>query len=232
MKKAISLILLGAISLCPALSGHAQQAAPKGITPRPSAALYGAQAELESVTVGAMVLTRDEVRQVFATDLNRCCVVVELGLYPKEGKNANVARDDFTLRVAGTNIAVKPSDPKLLALNLQLATRTRGDTTPHGSVGITLGTGGYDPVTGRPSGRAVGTSAGVGVGTGGPATQPTDKDRELMELELAERTLPEGTVSAPVAGYLYFVVPTKKKKNAVRQLEYSVAGHKVMLTLR
>ncbi len=232
MKKPLNTILVGAILLCPAFPGYAQQAAPKGITPRESAARYAAQVELEGVAVGATLLTRDEVRQAFATDLSHCCVVIEVGLYPEMGKNATIARDDFTLRVAGADVPVKSSDPKLLALNLQLATRAQGDTTPHGSVGVSLGTGGYDPMTGRPLGRAVNASAGVGVGVGASGTPPTDKDRDFMESELTARTLPEGSVSRPVAGYLYFVLPTKKKKAAVRQLEYTQAGHKVVLTLR
>lgn len=230
MKKPLNTVLVGAILLCPTFPGDAQQAAPKGITPRESPARYASQAQLEGVALGATLLKRDEVRQAFATDLNHCCVVIEVGLYPENGKDATIARGDFTLPVAGTDVPVKPSDPKLLALNLQLATRAQADTTPHGSVGVTLGTGGYDPITGRPLGRAVDTSAGVGVGA--PGTPPTDKDRDFMESELAARTLPEGTVSAPVAGYLYFVVSTKKKKIAVRQLEYTLAGHKVVLTLR
>jgi hypothetical protein len=52
-----------------------------------------------------------------------------------------------------------------------------------------------------------------------------------MELELTAKGLPEASVSSPVAGYLYFPVTKKKNKKAVRQLDYTLAGHKVVLTL-
>jgi hypothetical protein len=52
-----------------------------------------------------------------------------------------------------------------------------------------------------------------------------------MELELTEKGLPEGTVSRPVAGYLYFPSPGKKKSN-VYQLECTLGGVKTVLALR
>jgi hypothetical protein len=52
-----------------------------------------------------------------------------------------------------------------------------------------------------------------------------------MELELSEKSLPEGTASAPVSGYLYFALPSGKDKKAAHQLEYMLNGSKVVLTL-
>ena len=50
-----------------------------------------------------------------------------------------------------------------------------------------------------------------------------------MELELSEKGLPEGTASAPVAGHLYF--PIARKKNVRYQLEYTMDGEKIVLSL-
>jgi len=52
-----------------------------------------------------------------------------------------------------------------------------------------------------------------------------------METELTEKGLPEGAVTAPVAGYLYFpLVP--KKKNTKYQLQYTVNGETLNLALQ
>lgn len=246
MSKALSAILFGAILLCSVFPGYAgqEQGAPaqeqqekeagatsKRVAPRASTARYAAHAELEGLAVGATLLTPDEVRQAFATDLNRCCVVLEVALYPENAKTPEIAREDFTLRVLGTDIAVKPSGAKLLALTLQLTSRDKRDLTPHGSVGVTYESSGYDPTTGQPRRHGVGTSADVSVGAGRSATQPDEMDRQFMESELTAKGLPEGRISAPVAGYLYFPLAKKRKKKAVRQLEYTMAGQKVALTL-
>jgi hypothetical protein len=50
-------------------------------------------------------------------------------------------------------------------------------------------------------------------------------------LELTKKSLPEGKISAPVAGYLYFPLTKKNKKKAARQLELTLAEQKVALTL-
>jgi hypothetical protein len=50
-----------------------------------------------------------------------------------------------------------------------------------------------------------------------------------METELAEKGLPEGSASAPVAGYVYF--PIARKKGTPLHLSYTVNGQKVELKL-
>jgi hypothetical protein len=52
-----------------------------------------------------------------------------------------------------------------------------------------------------------------------------------MELELTEKGLPEGSTKTPVAGYLYFPYPEKKKSDAY-QLEYTLGGVKGALALK
>jgi hypothetical protein len=51
-----------------------------------------------------------------------------------------------------------------------------------------------------------------------------------MEAELGEKGLPEGTASAPVAGYIYFPIASRKKPTN-RQLEYKLGENKIVLPL-
>src|SRR5512135_2689869 len=78
-------------------------ASSKGTAPRSAATQYPAHAgQAETVSMGAKLLTPNEVRKTFVSDLNRCCVVVELAVFPQGGKAFTVSADDISLRVAGT----------------------------------------------------------------------------------------------------------------------------------
>lgn len=206
---------------------------PKGTVPRSAAYRYPAHTEWNGVGIGAALLTPDQVRHTFASDVNRCCRVVEVALYPRKDKPVELSLDDFSLRATGTDIAAKPSSAKVLTATLQKKAGSQRDVTVSPSFGIGYESGTrYDPATGARRGGGVYTQAGVGVGVGGPGPRPasTDRDRDTMELELSEKGLPEGTASAPVAGYLYFPLASKKK-NTTHQLEYTLNGNKVVLPL-
>lgn len=90
---------------------------PKGTVPRTSADKYDAHAEQNDVAVGASVLTPKQVRKVFTTDVTRCCVVVEVALYPQKDGRIEVSLNDLTLRVVGQEEAAKPSSAKVAALH-------------------------------------------------------------------------------------------------------------------
>src|SRR5205807_4159509 len=171
---------------------------------------------------------------------NRCCLIVEVALYPPKDSTVSVSLNDFVLRVTGTEIATKPSGAKVLAAKLQKQATSPHDrdVTVSPTVGVGYDSGGYyDPVTGQRRGGGVYTSTGVGVGVGAGGSRPqpgsTDVDRNTMELELSEKSLPEGNSGAPVAGYLYFSLPRTKDKKATvtHQLEYTLYGNKVVLAL-
>jgi hypothetical protein len=208
-------------------------AAPKGTAPRSSASDYPAHAEQDGVSVGVKLLTAAEVRKAFVSDLNHCCVVVELAAFPKRGQSLAVSLDDITLRVAGTDTAAKPSSATLVSAALQKGAQQQRDITvaPTVTVGYETGTG-YDPVTGTGRTSGVYTGAGVGVGVGQRGNQPgaSDKDRSVMETELSEKGLPEGDANNPVAGYLYFKIP--KSKNAKYQLDYKLNGNTLQINLK
>ena len=206
-------------------------AAPKGTVPRAMATQYSAHAELDGVGVGAKLLSRDEARKAFVSDVNDCCLVVEIALYPRKDRAVDVSLNDLTLRQIGSETAAKPSSAKLIAATLQKSSRAKRDISVYPSTEIGYGSGpAYDPNTGTQRAGGVYTRTGVGVGIGSAGAGATDKDRSTMEMELSEKGLPEGSATAPVAGYVYFPIHSTKKKVGY-ELSYVVSGNKVVLSL-
>ena len=203
-------------------------AAPKGTVPRSSAERYAVHGSQNGVGIGLVALTSEQARKQFVSDVNRCCVVVEIALYPGQGKALDVSLNDIVLRVDGKEMGAKPASPKVVASMLQKKAASTKDITVSPSVGVGYGTG-YDPVTGRSGGVYEQVGVGVGIGGGPPPSGSTEKDRSVMETELSEKGLPEGSASAPVAGFVYFPVTPKKK--AKLQLEYFVQGKRISLNL-
>lgn len=225
MKAALILPLLAILTL-PLLADS-----PKGTVPRSTAGRYAAHTEVGGAALGATLLTSKEVHKAFTTDLTQCCLVVEVALYPGKDKQLDVWPDDFVLSLAGTDTAVKPSNPRLLAAQLQKKNTDAVGVSTVAEVNV-----GYESVTDPRTGQhvhAVDAGAGVGVGVGrdpAAAQASADRDRNVMELEMNEKALPTDTVSAPVAGYLYFSLP-KDNKKAGHLLEYTLNGQKVSLKL-
>jgi len=209
-------------------------ATPKGTVARSTALKYPAHAEQDGVAMGAVRLTSEEARKDFVSDVNHCCLVVEVALYPQKGQNLEVSLNDFSLRTIGTDSAVKAASATLISGTLQKKPAASRDVVVSPSVGVGYESGVvYDPMTGQPRhGGGVYTQTGVGVGIGSSGGQGggTDADRKVMEAELDEKGLLEGAVAAPVAGYLYFPL-AKKTKNAHYELEYMLNGNKVVLRL-
>jgi hypothetical protein len=206
---------------------------PKGTEPRPAAASYSAHAESHGFTVGASVLTADQARHIFVSDVNRCCLVVEVAFYPPKDVPLNISLNDFALKIKGSDVAVKPSSAQILASSLQKKARSDRDVTVSPSHSVTYQSGrGNDPAAPDAQGGGLTTTSRVIVGVGQPYPNPasTDKDRSAMEAELSEKGLPEGILSAPVAGYIYFPI-SSKKKDANHQLECKLGENTVVLSL-
>lgn len=208
--------------------------APRGTVPKAAADRYSAHAAQGGIGIGATLLSAKDIRQAFSTQVNDCCVVVEVALYPQKDGLVEVSLNDFALRVVGQDIANKPSSAEVVAgkLHRQAEPEQGGhDVTVAPAGGIGYESGGIDPVTGQRRPGGVVTSAGVGVGVGSPLPKPgsTEADRRTMELELREKSLPEGTTASPVAGYVYFTIPPKKNKKY--QFEYNLNSNKVVLPL-
>ena len=200
-----------------------------GIHPRKDAAEYPVHADVESIAVGAALLTSEQVRASFVSDLNRGYLVVEVSAYPKVSAAVEVGRHDFVLKTEDGALFSRPADPKAVAAILQKAEGSDRDVTLYPSVGVAYESGprAYDPVTGAQRGGGWSTYAGVGASVGHNESGTSEKDRRAMETELSEKSLPEGKPSKPVSGFLYFPVPNKKK--AVLLLECNLGNEKPLL---
>jgi len=205
----------------------------RGTAPRSSADKYQVHAMRGGVSIGAELLTRKEVSKEFAANVNRCCLVVQVAVYPKKDELLNVSLDDFTFIVGETDIPLKPQSATVISAKLEKKNGSNGGLTTSTSAGIGYESGTYtDPVTGQPVHvHGVTTSAGVAVGVadGVPATV-AERDREVIERELSEKGLPEAKIAIPVSGYLYFSFP-KQKKDTKYRLEYVVKGETLNLQL-
>jgi hypothetical protein len=76
-----------------------------GIKPRTAPADYAAQAEANGVKIAAEVLSPDNVRNLFATDLSNY-IVVEVAVWPDTGKSLDLSPVDFS---CGLTTIVRPS---------------------------------------------------------------------------------------------------------------------------
>ena len=134
---------------------------PPGIHPRPAASDYPASDSSENITVGAVALPPEQVRNTFATDLNHGYIVIEVGVYPRAGSSIDVSSLDFALRVGAADM-VRPATPRAIASILQ----QKNAGPPPRASDVTLYPTADVGVVSGPGGRAVYTGAGVGVGIG------------------------------------------------------------------
>jgi hypothetical protein len=213
-------------------SGQSQRL--EGTAPRSSAAKYRSHSEKDGFSLGAEFLPKKLSSKVFAADVNSCCIVVQVAVYPEKDDTVDLSLFDFSLVEVKSDNSVRPESSTTVAARLEKKKNPpRGvDVVTSGAVGYESGTY-MDPVTGQPVHvHGVSTSAGVGVSNGNSVPADiADHDREMIERELYEKGLPEGRVSIPVAGYLYFVLPNAKK-NAKYQLFYSGRSEPLILPLQ
>jgi hypothetical protein len=162
-------------------------------------------------------MSPDQARKVFGFDVDRVCLMVEVALYPPDDQERQVSLGDFSLRLSGTNTAVKPSTATAVAANWQQQFRVQQDVKAEP----------YGEVTAGP--HHVHTEGQVRLEpVDGPAHPASEKDRATLEGKLANKGLPEGKASSPIAGYLYFPM-LPRNKHAVLQLDYGTNGSSVTL---
>ncbi len=198
-----------------------------GVRARGGPADYAVQAKLANAQIAATLLPADQVKHAFAYDISKLYAVIEVAVYP--GTDPVVIHDgDFSIKLPSQLDILRPAEPETVAADLQerRTPRTTGRSVPvytEVNVGYETGT---DPETGR-HGHAVYT--GVGGGVGGPpvpsypAPGGYPQDRALLEDQLFRKSLPEGTASKPVAGYLYFPLSELKKVKATYDVEFHSA---------
>ncbi len=213
----------------------------RGIVPRSAATEYAAHGSQDSVQVGASLLTHKDLKKIFATDVNQCCLVVEVALYPAKDNFVKVSLDDFMLREAGMELGTKPSTPEVLSARLEVQPvapdrEHRPGVSSSSDIGYERTTQQNGPERSTSGGVVQRSSVGVGIPIGGsggsrlPEGRTTESNRRAIETELTEKSLPETSAWEPVAGYLYFSVPKKKKGGY--ELVYMLGDKKVVLPLK
>ncbi len=184
-----------------------------GIPARNNVRLYRGTTSTDTYDLGVTLLPESTVKQQFSSEIYRGYVVVEVAFFPKDGANVNVSHGDFSLRNKESGQVAYSTIPSNIAGVLQkAASRRTVDVYPEASVGYETGRGTYDGVNG-PRRSGVYTASGVGVGVGNPGQRPgaSPQDRQVTQMELADKALPEGATTQPVAGYLYFPITSKKR---------------------
>jgi hypothetical protein len=218
----------------------------RGTVPRSTATDYAAHASQDNVQIGASLLTHKDLKKIFATNVNECCLVVEVAFYPAKGNDnkdhfVKISLDDFMLREAGMELGTRPSTPDVLAARLEVQPvqpdrEHRPGVNSSSDIGYERTTQQNGPERSTSGGVVQRSSVGVGVPIGGsggsrlPEGRTPESNRRAIEAELTEKALPEADAWDPVAGYLYFSVPKKKKGGY--ELVYMEGDKKVVLPLK
>ena len=212
------------------------QEQPKGLHPRSKPEDYAAHMQSHGLTIAATVLSPDEVKHSFAFNISRDYVVFEVACYPENNGRFQLQADDFVVKTNDKSELAHRADPQTIAARVQQKNTPKPSSSPtvytEANVGYESGT---DPYTGRRV-HGVYTGGGVGVSTYPdpryPAPGGYPQDREVLENQLWNKSLPEGTFTAPVAGYLYFPASLlKKKSNGVYLLQYQNADSSLRMDL-
>jgi hypothetical protein len=213
--------------LCSAMA-FAQQPQSRGVPARSAPGDYAAHVMVDGVTYAASLVPADTVKHVFAFDISKTYVVFEVAVYPNAGSPLKLEPDGFVLRPSQNGEPVRNTDSTTVASVIQ----QKNVPPPPSKVGpiVAATTVGYesgrDPYTGqRVHGTYTSTQVGVGAGDDGSRPMPSPggypQDRELLENQLWDKSLPAGKSSGPTAGYLYFSSASlKKKANGAYELEY------------
>jgi hypothetical protein len=214
---------------------------PRGIVPHSAATDYAAHASQDNIQIGAQLLTHKDLKKIFATDVNQCCLVVEVAFYPPRDTFVKISLDDFMLREAGMDVGTRPSSPDVLSARLEVQPvapdrEHRPGVNSGSDIGYERTTQQNGPERTSSGGITQRSSASVGIPIGGGGSRlPEGKtsaegNRRAIAAELKEKSLPETTAWDPVAGYLYFSVPKKKKSGY--ELVYMAGDNKVVLPLK
>jgi hypothetical protein len=218
-----------------------------GTVPRTAPTDYAAHASQDNFQIGASLLTHKDLKKVFAANVNECCLVVEVAFYPAKDSKDNkdqfvkISLDDFMLRETGMEVGTRPSTPDMLAARLEVQPvapdrEHRPGVTSGSDIGYERTTQQNGPERSTSGGVVQRSSVDVGIPIGGgggsrlPEGQTAEGNRRAIEAELTEKALPEADAWEPVAGYLYFSVPKKKKGGY--ELVYMFGNKKVVLPLK
>lgn len=204
-----------------------------GTDPKPKASDYPVHTAVSNVSIGAEYLVRSfsgRNQTFFARDH----LVVEIAVYPPSGQSLKVSSGQFTLRINKKDL-ILPQAPEFLAAGFRYP-----DWEQRPSLEAIGGVGDAGVIIGRPESRErfPGDPRPGQTRLPPPPRAPAPDDRSGLEKQpppradevVVEAALPEGEVSSPAAGYLYF--PYKGKTKSIRSLELLYRGPSGAATLR
>ena len=201
-----------------------------GVTPRKNAQDYPSMQTQGDLTLGAAQLSPKQVRKQFVSSLGNRYVVVEVGIYPRA--EMKLSPLDFSLRRKGNTELIHPEDPTSIAAKINEREQKGQDIAVTPVVGVEFSTGrDPDDPYGR-SGRGIRTTSGAMVGVNSKKKSPKASagDVQAMSAELREKSVPETTAKAPLAGYLYFPVTAEETQSY--ELVYQFDGEKIVIPLQ
>jgi len=206
-----------------------------GTSPRASSSDYPVHQHTPIATIALARVPVDELNRTFPSDLAKKYIVVEVAIYPN-GPAVDTAMRDFVLKLGADGVAHPETAEDVAWMWRPKSTSNpelKGNTHVTAESGVIIGSG-QDPNTGRRT-TGVGTYESVGVSNRptqpqAPASNTSNADADRMEAKLQRLALQEGKVASPVAGYLYFRVPSKKPKGAM-ELQYAHEGSSANLKI-
>src|SRR5215472_12556305 len=227
MKRVLWLCAAGALAL-----------ADTGTSIRPSPSDYSSHESVRYATIAANYMTPSQVATVFSGAVSKNFAVVEIAVFPEQGRTFDLEALDFALKTESGDrlFAVTPEEAAWHGKKQPSSSAPPSDPTRGVNV-ITEAGVGYgtrtNPVTGRTD-HGVATYGGVGVDNRPAPPMPSQTSSAdatyALEGKLRGLELQEGQTTRPVSGYLYFPL-SRKPKNGPLILEYSRSGERAALTL-
>lgn len=197
----------------------------EGLEPRQSADAYPARAAAGAVTVGAEYQGRG-ITVKSSSWLVGDYLAVEVGLFPGSGRNMDVKAGSIMLRINDETAPRKPAAASAVGASLRSTALNAGR-----GIEASAGTSSGGIIFGRPRRTEEQFPGDPTVRrprpTQDPVGRPVEEQPGLTEAQaVVEYALPEGEVKGPVAGFVYYYFPGKKK---IRKLELVYEGKSLPL---
>jgi len=197
---------------------------PQGIPAKPSASDYAAKAEFQKATFAASLVPSKQVEHLFAFDISKSFVVFEVACYADSNAAIKISREAFVVKdihssepetVASTiERQNQPPMPSSLPVAIETSATVGVAHGPNGTGGVYTG----GSVTAETNGRHDGGYPGGYPHD--PKPGGTSEDRRMLAAQLKVRSIPEGPVNHPVAGYVYFRKSDVKAQGGNYELQY------------
>jgi hypothetical protein len=191
----------------------------QGVAPRASASDYDAHQGAGEAMLAASVLPPKQIEKLFSSRIAKDFFVIEVAVYPGNGRNFDVDWFDFGLKSGDTVAHVERPRDVAMAWPERAGGVGGKPVTVITDTGVAYGR--VSDSTGHHS--EVGTYENVGVTTDPRAAAPPKQgpDPQVVEARVRDKMIPEGQTSAPVAGYLFFPQLKKRHKGDMAELQWS-----------